>query len=375
MINPSIRSQSIGASKPVNNNFVFAALLLLIVNYLAFNLFGISGAVLAVNRIAVILMLCVVLAKRPVVSGTTLFLMTACLGGVLLGGGGNNIALNIVFIVFFAISLRHVSLHLVVKYSWWVLLASLLISFAMLYAGITQNVVDAAGQRERATFGFSNVNAFTTLLYSFFTIAMFKSPARPLVKYLVCAGFSYLAYIYTDTRTLIASISVFILAHGLFAALHRRALLKYLSGSLLLLPVVFTQLSVYIAENYPLLDFLLSFRPSYNAFLIKSMSFYNHLFGGVSPAEGNTIDNSFLLVHASVGLPFLLFVTWLAYKKLVDSINAREPATYAFILSFWYFSYSESSLVRPESIIGLVFWLLISQRSTTHFINGKSSIS
>jgi hypothetical protein len=258
-----------------------------------------------------------------------------------------------------------------VKYSYIVLLISVVITFALLYAGVTQNAVDTAGNRERATFGFSNVNAFATLLYSFFTVALFRSQARPFIKYAVCAAFTYLAYIYTDTRTLIAAVSVFILAHGLFVALSRSAVLKIVSGILLLLPIIFTQLSVYIAENYFLLDVLLSFRPSYNALVFNSMSFANHMFGGVSPAEGNTIDNSFLLVQASVGLPFLLFVTWLTYTKIVDSINASSPATFAFILSFWYFSYSESSLVRPESIIGLVFWLLISCRSGKHFVSEK----
>lgn len=363
------------ANKSGSNALVLTALALLVANYLAFNLFGITGAVLAINRAAVILLLGFVLARRPVISGTALVLIMASLGGGLLGGASNNIALNIIFILFFVVCLRHVEFNLVVRYSLMVMLGSLLVAFALLYSGMTQNVIDVADERQRATFGFSNVNAFTTLLYSFFTLALFNSQARPLVKYLICAGVSYMAYLYTDTRTLIAAVSVFILAHALFALLKGRALLKYLSGFLLLLPIVFTQFSVLIATNYPLLDILLSFRPSYNAVLFNSMSFFNHLIGGISPAEGNTIDNSFLLVQASVGLPFLLLVTWLAYGKLVDSINENAPACFAFILSFWYFSYSESSLVRPESIIGLVFWLLISHRSTLHFVNGKSPAS
>lgn len=360
-----------GTKAPGRNVFVFIAFLILVGNYLVFNLFGISGIVQAVTRAVVIIILSVIFFKKPVSTLTPLFLIIFSVIGVVLGGAGNSIAMNIGFIVFVVICLKRMSFRMIVNYVFIALLASIIIAFVMLLLGITQNSVDIADDRQRATFGFSNVNAFTTLLYSFFTMAMYKSRAKPWLKYITCAGFSYLAYVFTDTRTLIAAVSVFILSHGLFVLLHRRVILKYISAFLLLLPIAFMQSSVFIADNYPILDFLLSFRPSYNAALFKAMSLTNYLFGGVSPAEGNTIDNSFLLMESAVGLPFLLFITWLAYRKLIASIDAFSPATYSFILSFWYFSYSESSLVRPESIIGLVFWLLISYRSDAHFIDKK----
>ena len=338
---------------------VLIALGLLVANYLSFNLFGIGGSVLIISRGAVIFLLALSFAKTPTVNTRVIYLLLSCLAGAILGGIENNIAQNLTFIVIVIGCLRHVNLDSIVDRSLVVFLFAMGLIFALLTLGLTENGIDTADGRNRASFGFSNVNAFTSLVYAFITLALYRWRGQNVVKYVLFTILSYVVYLYTDSRTLVASILLFFFAHVLYAVLPK-GMLKVMALLLLLLPLMLTQMSGYIAETWPLVDIALSFRPSYSAVFIEGFSAYNYLLGGQSPAAGQTIDNSFLLIQGAVGLPFLLALTWVAYRKIVESISRNRPEVFCLILSFWYFSYSESSMVRPESIIGVVFWLLLS---------------
>lgn len=334
-------------------------LILLAVNYLIINLFRLDNSMLIYGRGVVVILLLILFLGRPSVYRTELFLIVASFFSVLIGFPGNSMAINIVFLLFFVICIRNVQLEKIINYGILVLVLSLVLTFLLLYLGVIKNTIDVVDGRERFGFGFTNTNAFTSLVYSFIVLGLYKWRRNAIATYILFFALAYITFLYTDNRTLLASILILVLAHALFRIFLPGNLLKYISAFLLLLPIVLTQLSGYILGEFPLIDTLLSSRLSFSVDFINKMSGVNYIFGGLSPGTSTTIDNSFLLIQASVGMPFLLFVTWLTFKKISDCIVKKQAETYALILSVWYFSFSESSMVRPEAIIGLVFWLLI----------------
>lgn len=334
-------------------------LMLLAANYLIINLFKLDNSMLIYGRAAVVILLLFLFSTKPSVYKVELLLIVASFIAVLIGFPGNSIAVNIFFLLFFVICIKNVQLEKVINYGILALALSLALTFLLLYLGVIKNTIDVVDGRERAGFGFSNTNAFASLVYSFIVLVFYKWRRNTMAKYIVFFAIAYITFLYTDNRTLLTSISILALAHALFRLLAPGNLLKFISAFLLLLPIVLTQLSGYILGEFPIIDVLLSYRLSFSVDFINKMSGINYILGGLSPGNSNTIDNSFLLIQASVGTPFLLFTMWLTFKKISDCIVKKQAEVYALILSIWYFSFSESSIVRPEAIIGLVFWLLI----------------
>ena len=170
----------------------------------------------------------------------------------------------------------------------------------------------------------------------------------------------YFTFTSTDSRTLFSSLILFVFIRIFFSISNHKKLLKIISFIILIVPLVITQLSNYLLEYNDELDEILSNRLYFNSLFLNKMSLINYIAGGLSPDKLYlTVDNGFLLLEASTGIFFLFFTFYITIKKIHYCIDKHEPELCALIISFWYFSFSESSLVRPEAIMGLIFWSLI----------------
>lgn len=129
-------------------------------------------------------------------------------------------------------------------------------------------------------------------------------------------------------------------------------------------PVLFTLLSGYISRTHPDIDALLSMRPEFFSQYIDELPWYSFLVGGVSPGAERAIDNGFLLIAAALGFPFLLYLSWRTFNTVECYFLLGRFDVSAVLLSFWCFSYIEYSLIRPETVFGLIFWKMIFDRTS-----------
>jgi hypothetical protein len=114
-----------------------------------------------------------------------------------------------------------------------------------------------------------------------------------------------------------------------------------------------------IINQFPLIDLAFSGRFSFISAYLSEMPAYRILIGGMEPPASLTIDNSFALIVGAMGIPFLIYVAFRLFLVVKICSDVGDYRMYAFMLSFWLYSFSESNMLRPESLICFVFWIII----------------
>lgn len=331
-------------------------------NYLAITLFNSDGTIVNCIRFGAISLVGATAIRTPYIQYFDLFFLINIIISFSIGGGENAIAANCFFMLAFCLFSRQYGLNNIVTTSFYTLLATTIIVFISLGIGTTQNSTEIIGNRARETLGFSNTNAFASLIYSSL-LTLLLIEVRPTIKYTIVFSATLSVYLITNNRSLPVSIIFFFIIKLALKALNKKKIAEYLAIAFLTAPILATYLSKHVASEYPTIDLLLSMRPSLSARFLDELPWYSHLVGGFSPSKHITVDNSFLLIHAALGLPFLLLFTWKVFCKFMTYFESKELNKCALIISFWLFCFSESSLVRPETIISLIFWAMILQKT------------
>lgn len=336
------------------------------IGYIGINVFRLeSSAVNIIRMISAIpmaLLISIKIDSYSIARPALIFLSISALGV-----SGSSISLNVIYIILFVSAFRSIPFPTLTKLSSQALGLAVVVSLAFSVLGITENSVDVSSSfledsedhRVRFTFGYRNVNALTALISAFCMLVMLRGKQK-IARYIFSGAISYIFYIYTDSRTLIASVALFAIFSIYFNLLKTRR--KMLIGSTVLISIIPLAYSIFSSEilNYmPLLDLILSKRLSLGSSYLEGLSPLEKVIGGAAPVGDLTIDNAILLVIGAVGLPATFYLFIKVTQALKECIVNNDHRLYAFLLSFWLLSVTESSLVRPESIICLPFWIAV----------------
>lgn len=341
---------------------LFFLLIILAFNYLGINLMRLGEVFITSARIGFLLLLSMILLSKFSLRRDEFFSVIIVIVSIFVGGGENLIAINALFCLLFCFFAKRFDIEVVLLSGFWVLLLSLITVFVLLSVGVVNSSVEVVGERTRETFGFSNTNAFSSLVYSFLLLCI-ALEINVFVKYMVVLSVAFFAYSVTDNRSLLLAIFSYFIVRFIFLFVRNRVAVNSLVMFFLIFPILATQLSGYIVMEYPLVDIILSMRPSFSAGFIEDLPWYSYLIGGVVPSQHVTIDNSFLLIQGALGVPFLLYFTWKTFRCFQMYYQSENINVCAIIISFWFFCFSESNLIRPETIFGLIFWVMIFHKS------------
>lgn len=276
-------------------------------------------------------------------------------------------SLNILFICLFALSARKISVDYLASASASVLGCAIIVILFLVWIGVIENDIDVTGlaselsdgERIRSTFGFKNVNAFASLV-SAFCLLLMLTWRRAVISCVTSLFISFTFYNYTDSRALPISVLFFIFSAAFFSILIKRGrALTGISIIIIVFPLLLTLLSTKIVDEFPIVDAISSYRFTYSSLYFSEIPLYRFIIGGVQPSEGITVDNSFSLLTGAIGLPMLGYMSARLIKIIKECIAMRDAKRYAFLLSFWVFSFLESNMIRPESLIGVIFWLYL----------------
>lgn len=285
----------------------------------------------------------------------------------LMGIPTSGLSLGIFFICLTIIALRRVSIEFISNASACVLGIAIVMSMLMVHFGVVSNEEDVIGIplelggdiRSRMTFGFKNVNSFAGIVSGFCLLIMMTG-SQIVARYLIALLVSYVIYIYTDSRAMLAATFSFVAFTGIFLlARNRLWFLKSFAGFMLLTPLLLSVLASLVVSEMPLLDLMLSGRQTFVSMYFSELPNYRLLIGGAEPSAGVTVDNSFALLAGAIGIPLLIYLTHTTYQRVCRCVNEADFRTYSFLLAFWIYSFAESSMLRPESIVCIVFWVLI----------------
>ncbi|GAB3459604.1 hypothetical protein GCM10027321_17730 [Massilia terrae] len=334
--------------------------------YLGVNLFDMKPGSIMLFRVAALVAIAGLLARGVEIrKGERLLFVYLLLMAI--GALTSSLSLNMVFILLVCFAVRSIQIRSLASTSTFVLGATILLVLALIQFGYVENGTDVVGiaaelgddERTRMTFGFRNVNAFSGVVTAFCLLLMF-SGKRVVLRAASAVMVSYIFYKYTDSRTMLlatCSFIVFSLVFLIFVA-HRR-LFYIVSVVLIAVPIALSILAATVLDKFPLIDLIFSGRFSFMAEYLNSLPFYRVLIGGVDPPEALTIDNAFALMVGAFGVPFMAYLVWRIFCVIRECALVRDYRTYSFVLSFWLFSFSESNILRPESLICLVFWAIV----------------
>ena len=339
-------------------------LLIMAINYLNFNLYGRIELFLIAGRGLSAIILAYLIIRRPMIKRSELGFLFLAFLALILGKFNNLIAINVIFIIGFVIASKSISIEKLVDYCFFVCCFSVFLVFLSLQLGITENTLDIAGGRSRRTFGFANTNAFSGLIYATVLLALIRirQVNQPMIYGMSLLLFIYYIYVETDSRTLLASTFIYCLIYVGFLTVKSKYLLRFLAFVAIVTPILLVNILPFLINTIPSLDILLSFRGSYAVNYMSGFPDFAIFFGGATSSSSKT-DMGLVLLQSSFGIFFTVSAMVFSYISLRKSIDLRMPNIFAFITSFWFYSLSESAIVRPEAIIGLVFWVLIIRSS------------
>lgn len=334
--------------------------------YLGVNLFDMKpGSILSLRLVGMVAVGGLLIRGVELRKGEWPLLVLLALMAV--GAITSSLSLNVVFILLVCFAVRSLQIRVLANTSTFILGITILMVLALIHFGLVENSTDVVGmaaelgddERTRMTFGFKNVNAFAGVVTAFCLLFMFSGKSVAL-RSLLAVVVSYVFYKYTDSRTMfLATVSsvVFSLIFAVFVT-HRR-LFNAISVTLVAVPVLLSAMAATVLDKIPLIDLVFSGRFSFMAEYLNSLPFYRLLIGGMDPPEALTIDNAFALMVGALGVPFMCYLAFRVFRVVQECGLARDGRTYSFILSFWLFSFSESNILRPESLICLVFWAIV----------------
>lgn len=282
----------------------------------------------------------------------------------------NSNVFNFIYIILMLIASKSISTEVFMKKNFKIALVSALIVFVFLQLGITDNIQYSVFDRERSTFGFTNVNAFSGFVYSFSILYLVSRREVRWYHLVTITSLVFFFYTFTDSRTSTAAFMTFVISYislnVLFKKFSRYAIFLKISMLILaLVPLLLSLLSPILLINFQSLDFLTSYRLSINTRYITSNEVINFFFGGTFLDD---IDNGYLTLIYSIGFLFSSLIIFFILRALIVLVDNKDSMAIAFIISFLFFNAFESLFIRPELSVTICFWILVYR----NLINGSN---
>jgi len=349
----------------MKKNLYFIALFLSSINYILFNTIGLSEMYKYGIRfmvIGLVLLYIILNSNRILFSGKDIILLFLVMTPIFAFSINPNV-LNGIFIILHLFASKDIALEEFLKKNAYIALIGALLIVLMLALGFVHNEYYAIDGRLRNTFGFKNVNAFSIFVYSL-SMLLFLLINNTKKRYLLMITlFVYVIYSFTDTRSLLYGVIIYLVAIFFLNFVFKikninkyNIFIKISTYIIIMIPIILSLMSSIILRSFPYLDVLTSYRISINSNYIESNSVLNFLFGG---SLINDIDNGFLVIIFSIGLPFFIFSMYIMMKSISRLIDYKNSKYISFLVSFIYFSAFESLIIRPEMSIAICFWVLI----------------
>lgn len=351
------------------NKFVFILIFILNLNYILINTGIVNNRFVLLDRIFLfsVLLLCVLYKlnnKKYKIEKYDLFILM--LGVIpLLNFEFYPFILNYYYIFAIVFVLRNYEKTTIINASLLSMTIGILMVFVLLYLGGIHNSLDIVGSRVRYTFGFSNVNALSTYIYSILLLFLNKNAKIKRIPLFVTLIINIIAFYYLDTRSMLYGYIMFLVSYYYFCFFtkndkknHRFLFVIYIF--LIILPLFLSINPTYLRESFPTLDILLSMRLTIFSNYIRRHSVLNILIGG---STITAIDNGYLTLLFSFGILILLcFYCLIIYSgnKFLKNHNIIELST---ILSVLYYNLVESSFISPEILLTVLFYYILFRNS------------
>ena len=286
---------------------------------------------------------------------------------ILLVSRANTDQLSIIFVLILAVAMFDLRERTLNKMLMVLSVFSLLLVFALLAAGVTQNEVTEF--RGRNTFGTNGVPFFYNLVYGAMTMLLVyvhKFQRRYRLLWTIAAvALSTHLFNLTDARGGYYAFLGFIVLLHMVPLLARVGIFRFLTATL---PIGFIIVAFYIASLYEdaAANELLSIRPILFQRFIENLTLEDYLLSATVKQFDRAVtivDNSYL--HLLVGGGAVVFLVFMMIfgQAVLKLYRQGRFVDVAFVIATCVYFNSESILLRIENLFVIYFWYLILRHS------------
>ena len=341
------------------SDFIFCdiPLLLLALNYILYNALPYSDIKNPIRIVALVLVLAGWIIKGEYYLSKTesTFAVLAILELMINGSQ----SLNLIALVFFAIcSTRKIEDDLKRMFIISFALCILMLILTRLGLITNRSYISSLG-RARTTLGFKNPNVGALFYSSAIYLFIISRKKIRLLDIGISSVFGFLIYYFTNSRTALVSMVVFLLTiilavlreNGLKIAVERVCII------LVDLMFAFNFLSIFFINKLMPFDVITSFRISTFQKMITEAGIRGFLLGGTI----RTVDSFYYMMLFSYGaIAYFIFAIFahIAIRKLSEYKRYR---IIAFLTAVFVCGIMESSIIRPEILAMLLVWKIVIQ--------------
>ncbi|MDH6354143.1 hypothetical protein M2132_000465 [Dysgonomonas sp. PH5-45] len=225
--------------------------------------------------------------------------------------------------------------------------------------------------RARYDFGFRHPNAASTNYYGLIIASILLlsiSKYRKMLPMFVVGAMLFAMFIYTMTmsRGFLIAILAFVCTYGYYS-LRKKISENYKLGVtkyiILVLPLILSALTLFLglnAENFPLIDIILSNRPSLYGDFLSTLTPEQLIFGTTfMPTEELVIDSSYLTLMFAGGLVFFVYFIALYFIAAKNIIKQQNTLVIAILVGTMAYGFVETTLLGIMNIGNTIFWALL----------------
>lgn len=354
--------------------FLDVPLFLLGMNYVLYNALSLDS-MKTIFRVGAILLLLIgwTLKGRFVIGKKTFLAMALAMVAFLLNG---SMALNFVVIILFSICVTY-PIDKIIKSTFRINILLVVIMIALMGLHIVNNTsyVSTMG-RLRYTLGFENPNVAALFYASAIYLFLVSRKRIKLIVIGVSFAMTAIVYYYTNSRTSLLALLMFVALEGIFLFLQKKNMEKaqtvFGKFSIMFTDALFiiNLVSVFVIDKFMVFDTLLSFRISAFSKMINSSGVRGFLLGGTT----ETVDNFYYMLLFQYGIFIYIFVavsTHFAMKKMVINKDIKYISLF---VGLFMVGMMESSLIRPEILVTLVVWKIIFSGNSERLIEDNTII-
>lgn len=332
-------------------------LLLLALNYVLYNALSYSEIKNPIRIAALLLVLVgwVIKGEYHLSKTESIFAVLAILELIINGSQ----SLNLVALVFFAIcSTREIEED--VKHMFVISLALCILMLTLTRLGLVTNksYISTFG-RARTTLGFNNPNVGALFFSSAIYLFLISRTKIRLLDIGISCVFGFLIYYFTNSRTALVSMAVFLLMIIIVVLRERGWKIAIEKVCKVLVDMMFALnfLSIFFINKLMQFDVITSFRISSFHKMINEAGIKGFLIGGTI----RTVDSFYYMMIFSYGvIAYLVFAIFVhtAIKKLSEF---KRYKMIAFLTAVFVCGIMESSIIRPEILSMLLVWKIVIQ--------------
>ena len=339
------------STKTYHKTGLFMVIALLGINYLLYAFFDIETLKTPIRLFAMLVLLVIYFYKEKVAFHHIVILGTAAYLILIQG----ELSINIAFLLIAGMCLSHIEDEIIYKYMNIINLATLVIVVFSLITGLDVSTLSEISGRSREDLGFNNINSAGLVAYSIVCVFLLSCKKVKITHIALGIAISIFVFVKTDSRTgFYGSVAFFVLWPLLtvIPSYIKRVVLPVACSLMFVSPFLWLLPGMQTHESN--LEF--SFRPWLFKQYVESISRRIFMFGG-NKHEG--VDNFYLVFLGNAGIIIYLGLLLMLIMSILKLAKNNENKKIAFIFSALTISMTETSLIRPEIMSMLAFWVML----------------